>query len=288
MSSRQPKVILIGDTSLKSNHFGCQLVCQTFREQFSRVGLHLTASLPYDYLSINDIHTYLNSADLIVINGEGSIHGNRYENIIELSSRYPTALVNTVYQNNKPYKGLNDLLYISARESLSAQEIMSHGANCSVVPDLLFASSLLNSYIPNTKPFRAHGTTDNAKKLTKRIGLFSVRYRRGNSPKQAITADYLKYLCEHKTLTIGRFHAAIAASVLGIPFSTWDSNTWKLKGLMRDMGVSHLHFTSREAAILATPKNVDPKITQFSKEAKYKIEEMFDNLVLIVNNSSNS
>ena len=281
MESAYPKVVLIGDTSIKSNHFGCQLVCQTFREQFSRVKLNLVASLPYDFRSIHNAQSHLESADLIVINGEGSFHGNRYEEIIELASQFPTALVNAVYQNNKPYKGLSDLLYISARESLSANEVISHGSHCNIVPDLLFASSFLNSFTPNTKPSKKTGTTDNAKKITKQIGPFSFRYRWGKSPKQAIAADYLNHLSEHQSLTIGRFHAAISACVLGIPFSTWDSNTWKLQGLMSDMGVPHLHFTSLEEAVQATPTEVDPKVTLFAADAKLRIEKMFDTLALI-------
>lgn len=285
MEPAYPKVVLIGDTSLTSKHFGCQFVCQTFREQFSRVGLNLIASLPYNFHSTQNSQSYLESADLIVINGEGSLHGNRFEEVIELASKFPTALVNTVYQNNRPYKGLSDLLYISARESLSANEIISHGSNCHVVPDLLFASSLLNSFIPANKPFKNMGTTDNARKITKRIGPFTFRYRRGKSPKQAIATDYLNHLCEHHSLTIGRFHAAISASVLGIPFSTWDSNTWKLQGLMSDMGVPHLHFASLEEAVQATPTKVDPKITLFAADAKLKIENMFDTLALIAKKS---
>lgn len=287
METAYPKIVLIGDTSIKSNHFGCKLVCQTFREQFSRVRLNLVASLPYDFRSIHNYQSYLESADLIVINGEGSFHGNRYEEIIELASKFPTALVNTVYQNNKPYKGLDDLLYISARESLSANEIISHGSVCDVVPDLLFASSFLNSFIPSSRPFRKTGTTDNAKKIIKRIGPLSIRYRRGKSPKQAIAADYLNYLSEHESLTIGRFHAAISASVLGIPFSTWDSNTWKLQGLMSDMGVPHLHFSSLEEAAQATPTEIDPKITLFAENAKLRIEKMFDTLAHIASKTEN-
>lgn len=276
----KPRVVLIGDTSLNSPHFGCQLVGQTFREQLTRCGLHLVASLPYDHERYAKAANLLDSADLVIINGEGSIHHGRFHELIKLASRYPAALVNAVYQENPVWPELKDFLYIATRESLSAQEIRSQQVECHVVPDVLFASALLNSFVCQS-PVRALGVTDNARKTTYRLGPFQLRLRIGRSPKQKLVSDYLNYLCEHQTLCIGRFHAAIAASVMGIPFSTWDSNTWKMKGLMQDMGIAHLHFATRQEAIAAVPDSLDPKITAFVAEAKQRIEAMFDQLALI-------
>jgi len=276
------KVVFIGDTSLGSPHFGCQLVGQTFREQFSRTGLHLIASLPYDFYNFPGVKKILKEADLIVINGEGSIHHGRYHHLIELASEYPCALVNCVYQENPVWPELKEFLYISARESLSANEIHSQGINCHVVPDVLFASSLLNSFVCK-EATKEYGVTDSAQKTIYQLGPFKLRLRLGLSPKQKMVADYLNFLCLHKSLCIGRFHAAIAASVLGIPFSTWDSNTWKMRGLMHDMGLSHLHFNNRSEAMDSIPSEFDPKISLFVEQAQHKIETMFDTLASIAN-----
>ena len=273
----KPKVVFIGDTSLNSPHFGCQLVGQTFREQFSRIGLQLIATLPYDFSDYPGISEILKGADLLVINGEGSIHHGRYHHLIALASEYPCALVNCVYQENPVWPELQKFLYISTRESLSANEIRSQGVGCHVVPDVLFASSLLNSFVCQGAS-KAHGVTDSAQKTIYKFGPFKLRLRVGRSPKQKMVADYLKFLCQYKSLCIGRFHAAIAASVLGIPFSTWDSNTWKMRGLMEDMGLSHLHFNNRKEAMVAIPSEFDPKINVFVEQAKQKIETMFDTL----------
>ena len=273
----RPKVVFIGDTSLGSPHFGCQLVGQTFREQFSRTGLELIASLPYDFYKFQGINKILEDANLLVINGEGSIHHGRFHHLIRLASEYPSALVNCVYQENPEWPELKDFLYISTRESYSAQEINSQGVECHVVPDVLFASALLNSFVCKeaTKDF---GFTDNAQKMLYQFGPIKLRLRLGQSPKKKIVSEYLDFLCQHKTLCIGRFHAAIAASVLGIPFSTWDSNTWKMRGLMQDMGLSHLHFNNRKEAMAAIPSEFDPNISVFVEQAKQKIETMFDTL----------
>ena len=273
----KPKVVFIGDTSLNSPHFGCQLVGQTFREQFSRTGLQLIASLPYDFSNLPGASETLKDADLLVINGEGSIHHGRYHHLIQLASKYPCALVNCVYQENPVWPELKEFLYISARESLSANEIRSQDIDCHVVPDVLFASSLLNSFVCQGAT-KDYGVTDSAQKTSYHFGPFKLRLRLGLSPKQKMIADYLNFLCLHKSLCIGRFHAAIAASVLGIPFSTWDSNTWKMRGLMQDMGLPHLHFANRKEAMAAIPQEFDPKISVFVEQAKQKIETMFDTL----------
>lgn len=270
----------MGDTSLNSPHFGCQLVGQTFREQFSRAGLDLIATLPYNFSQFPGAAENLKEADLLVINGEGSIHHGRYHHLIKLASDYPCALVNCVYQENPVWTELRNFLYISARESLSANEIHSQGVECQVVPDVLFASFLLNSFVCK-EAIKDLGITDSAQKTNYQFGPFNLRLRLGRSPKQKMVADYLNFLCQHKRLCIGRFHAAIAASVLGIPFSTWDSNTWKMRGLMQDMGLSHLHFTSREEAMKAVPFEFDPKISYFVEQAKQNIETMFDTLASI-------
>ncbi len=283
--NNKPKVVLIGDTSLNSPHFGCQLVGQTFREQFSRCGLDLIASLPFDYEHFPVIPEALEQADLVVINGEGSIHHGRYHELVKLASSYPAALVNCVYQENPVWPELKDFIYISTRESLSANEIRAQGVQCEVVPDVLFASSLLNSFVCQGA-VNDVGITDNAQKITYRLGPFKLRLRPGQSPKQKTVADYLKFLCQHKRLCIGRFHAAIAASVLKIPLSTWDSNTWKMRGLMQDMGVSHLHFSDRKAAIDAIPLAFDPKIEAFTQQARRKIESMFDALTVIAQHNA--
>lgn len=276
----RPRVVLIGDTSLDSPHFGCQLVGQTFREQFARAGLELYASLPYDYDRFPQWPELFEAADLLVINGEGSIHHGRFGYLIELAARYPAALVNCVYQENPAWPALSSLRYIAARESLSGEEVRSQGVSCRVVPDVIFASAQLRSFV-RPAPSEECGITDNARKTTYRLGPIKLRLRPGYSPKQPVIADYLRYLCRYRRLCIGRFHAAIAASVLGIPFSTWDSNTWKLKGLMQDMGVPHLHFAEYAAARTHVPTELDHRITAFASQAQARVEAMFDDLAAI-------
>lgn len=278
---RQARVVFIGDTSLRTPHFGCQLVGQTFREQFARAGVELLASLPTNLESAPGWRRCLDEADLVVINGEGSIHHGRFQNLIDLAGDYPCALVNCVYQDNPANPNLQKFKWISARESMSATALQEHCAKVELVPDVLFASSFLRSFVPLASGLKDFGYTDCAEKLVKRLGPIRLCYRPGFSPKTKVVGDYLNFLASHKRMAIGRFHAVICCSVMGIPFSSWDSNTWKTEGLMSDMGVPQLHFASRDEALANAPETFPEEIDRFKIEARQQIESMFDQLAEI-------
>ncbi|QDU36900.1 Polysaccharide pyruvyl transferase [Maioricimonas rarisocia] len=278
--SRVPNVVLVGDRSLDMSHFGCQLVGATFREQFARTGLNLTACLPISPKRFEAATPLLDQADLVVINGEGSTHNGRLQDVFRMATRWPCVLLNCVYQNNPPTDELKHFRLITARESLSAEAIREHGADCKVVPDVIFASSLLHSYV-RPEPVRELGITDSARKVEYGFGPFRVRLRPGLRPKTSTVAEYLNKLCEHRRLCIGRFHAAVVASILGIPFSTWESNTWKISGLMRDMGLSELHFESRDEAYRNVPQEFDPRAASFARNARAAVHRLFDDVAAI-------
>jgi len=280
MTSR-PKVVYVGDVSLRTPHFGCQLVGQAFREQFARVGLELLYTLPARLETVANWRHYLERADLVVINGEGSIHHGRFQNLIDLAGDYPCALVNCVYQDNPVNPNLKKFKWISARESMSASVIREQGGSVKVVPDVLFASSFLRSFVPSVPASKDFGFTDCAEKVVKRLGPIRLRYRPGFSPKTKVVGDYLNFLASHKRMAIGRFHAVVCCSVMGTPFSSWDSNTWKTKGLMHDMGVPQLHFGSRDEALANIPSSFSEGIAQFRAEARDRIVRMFDCLAEI-------
>jgi hypothetical protein len=275
----KPTVAFINDTSINLPHFGCQLVCQTFREQFARTGLELKVTLGRNF-NPDDHAEALSSVDLLVINGEGSLHHDRHRHLIDLAERYPAVLMNCVYQDNSPHPGLSKFLYISARESASAAAITEAGGHAVVVPDALFASSFLRSF-QKPAPTDELGETDNVVRQYFHLGPLKIRRKIGFSTRCPTVAGYLEKLCSYRRLCIGRFHAAIAASVLEIPFSTWDSNTWKTRALMSDMGVPHLHFSNRTAALAAVPGEFPVEIRKFASEAPARIEAAFDRIARI-------
>lgn len=259
------KIVLINDTSLFNTHFGCQLVGQTIREQCARVGLTIIASFPLKF-DVNLVRPWLKRADLVIINGEGSIHHGRNTQLLKLANDYPAALINCVFQENGPQQSLRNFRYISARESLSAEEIARQGVNCEVVPDLIFASTLLGSIVA-AEPNLSLGITDNV-----------INPLSGFSPKSDLVYDTLLKFKRCERICAGRFHAAIAAAVMGIPFSTWDSNTWKTYGMMQDIGIEHLHFSNLADAVSSVPSTMDPQVKPFVLSARKRIRLMFNQL----------
>ncbi|QEG24091.1 polysaccharide pyruvyl transferase family protein [Mariniblastus fucicola] len=268
-----PSVVLINDTSLYAPHFGCQLVGQTIREQLARTGTALIAAFPRK-LNMSIARPYLDRADLVIINAEGTFHHGRHTELLDLARRWPCALINGVFQDNGDLPILEQFEYISMRESLSAAEVRSQGVLCKRIPDLLFASSMLRS-VPNLDRDMELGITDNV--LNKMSGF---------SPNGELAYESLKKIARCQKLCAGRFHAAIAAAVLRVPFSTWDSNTWKTRGLMQDIGLPQLHFQSQTEAIRNVPEIFDQKIDRFVESAQSKIETMFDTLSNIAKRNS--
>ena len=270
MSTNQPvKVVLVNDTSLENTHFGCQLVGQTIREQLCRANAELIAAFPLNFKPAF-ARPYFRQADLVLINGEGSIHHGKNLHLLHLADEYPSALINCIYQENGFQPSLKNFLYISARESLSAEEIRKQGIACDITPDLLFGSSMLRA-TPRTRQNQELGITDNV-----------VNPASGFSPKAPLAYDILSNMVRCKRIVAGRFHAAVAACVMGIPFSTWDSNTWKTRGLMQDIGIEHLHFETQQGAIANVPDELDPRIPEYTLKARGRIEKTFEQLLATV------
>jgi hypothetical protein len=257
------QVVLVNDTSMHNAHFGTQLVGQTFREQLSRVGCDLIGAIGLDAAGHRDL---LERADLVIINGEGSIHHGRNLPILELAEHYPCVLVNCVWQDNPPLPALHAMKLVTVRESLSGARLDEQGVPYRIVPDVSFASMLLRAH-QRQGPTEDIGLTDN------------VRARdSGFSPFTDNPHRYLREMGRFARLCVGRFHAAVAASVLGIPFSTWPSNTHKTEGMMHDMGVLHLHAATQDEAAAICPRAVDPKVTRYAAEAHAKVLELFDEI----------
>lgn len=276
---KKPTVALINDTSIYQSHFGCRLVCQTFREQFARTGLELKISLKRDF-NLADYQKKLETIDLVIINGEGSIHHGKHRHLVDLAGKFPSVLMNCVYQENPPYPELAKFLFISARESASTAAVNAAGGACITVPDAMFASSFLRSF-QKLVPTEDLGVTDNVLRQYVSVGPLKVRRNIGFTTRYPTVSGYLNKLCSYRRLCIGRFHAAVASSVLEIPYSTWDSNTWKTEAMMKDMGVPHLHFDSYKEAKENVPTNFPEEIRRFAAEAKDRVESAFDQVAEI-------
>lgn len=255
------KVVILNDT--RGNHFGCELVMQAYHEQLGRVGVEVLKTFPLRTF-IFDIPK---ETDLVIVNGEGSLHKGRYPCLVDIADEYPSVLLNTVWQNNPKYSSLYNFKYIAVRESSSYNALPPNLSNVEIVPDLSFSSTYLRN-LRKLPPYKDLGFTDN---------VIGKNYDDEISALRPVN-EFLSKICEYKRLCIGRFHGVVAASILQIPFSTWPSNTHKIEAMLTDMQVPHLHFETRDEALKNVPLVFDDKISSYVRKAQCKIDRMFENL----------
>lgn len=138
--------VLLNDTRADKHH-GCTAVMNASSELARKHGIERMATVPSrtDWRTCGATRAKLEAADLIMVNGEGTIHHDRPAGrlLLEISqwardARKPCALINTTWAENGAE--LVDLArgfdLISVRESESKAELNQQGVDCRVVPDL--------------------------------------------------------------------------------------------------------------------------------------------------------
>ena len=255
------KVTILNDTCGK--HFGCELVMQTYRDQLERVGIEVVNTVPMKTRNI----VIPKEADLVIVNGEGSLHRGQHKQLIDIAAKYPAILLNSIWQDNPQYSALYKFKYISVRESFSYKQLPPNLTNVEIVPDISFTSKFLNSFQKPASVFDM-GATDNVTEKGKGDGFSALQ------PAN----EFIPQLCQYNKLCIGRFHAVVAAAVLQIPFSVWQSNSHKMIGMLTDMGVPQLHFNNKVQAMANVPVEFDERIAEYVVGAQQKIDRMFENI----------
>jgi hypothetical protein len=256
------KVALINDTS-DNGHFGCRLVRQAYDELLAARGAELIGT---QYRKEPIDLGLLEAADLVIVNGEGCTHHNNYTWLYDIPgfSDTPAVLLNCVWEANDDFgQALSNFKTVTVRESLSAADMLeTSGIVAEVVPDVIFS---MNSRYrqPRTEPM----VTDS-----------SNRSYKGWTHK-AKDPDFLRRLSRSSSVVSGRYHAVCLAAMLEIPFSAYNGNTHKIKGIMKDMGLSHLYAEKAEHAIRLCPEEVQEKATEYARDAKDKVNDLFDRIL---------
>lgn len=242
------KIAIVNDTS-GFNHFGCDLVMSVYRKQFKARGVDVIGTIPTGA----DWQQYKHSlmkADLIVVNGEGSIHHGNHRRLIDIAGEFPSVLVNAVYQDMPENDNLGKFEYISVRESFSAKEV-----DAEIVPDLMFASGI-----------------ERPEPVGDRVVIDSICRSYGISPHNP---KLLEIIGRAREMVTGRFHGACLALLWGMPFSAYPSNTHKTLGMMTDAGCEHLYFETQAEAM----ENVQAfDGSEYVQSARQKINQMFDKI----------
>jgi len=139
-------VFIINDTA-PEHHHGCSVVMQNICRALEQRNLRVVGRCPVGQnwqqpRYLNNMH----EADLVIVNGEGSIHHNRpyaqrlLEAGIYCRERGQTVVcINTVWQANDQLTTLVDhfdAFYV--RDSFSQQELAAAGKNVDWCPDMTF------------------------------------------------------------------------------------------------------------------------------------------------------
>lgn len=143
---RSWKVILLNDTSIE-NHHGCRRVVDTIRQCLAARGLEIIGSAPArkPWHTARELVHDMRWADLILINGEGTLHhgsalGANLLSVVDHPARggTPVALINTVYQENPAEWGkwMMKMSLVAARDRRSRLEIERARVKAEFVPDL--------------------------------------------------------------------------------------------------------------------------------------------------------
>lgn len=247
-----------GSATTGGGHFGCEMVMEVIYSLLHANGHEIVQRVGSDETSFK----LDSSADLVLVNGEGSLHHGRRRELIEVAKQAPSILVNTVWQDN-PTEGLEHFRYISVREGMSH---LALGGCGDVIPDVIFANARLKTY-KGTEKTTEQATTDNV-------------LSQGDGDILAIQPAHivLDQLSRCNRVVCGRFHAAACCMALGIPFSAWPSNTHKTFGMMVDAGIHKHYYNSREKAITFCPAEVGVGVEQYVQNAISSIHRLFGRL----------
>lgn len=144
--SKSVRAVLLNDTRVDRHH-GCTTVVETIDRLAIAHGICITARAPahVDWRQDLSVTKAIESADLLIVNGEGTIHHDRPAGFFLMAAgEYArqrgkrAVLINATWQANSPALseklGCFDL--IAVRENKSAAQIRSTGFDCRVVPDL--------------------------------------------------------------------------------------------------------------------------------------------------------
>jgi hypothetical protein len=255
------KVVIYNDTEngFGRTHFGTQLVANAWRQLLPEYGMNLIGTVPLDDCIAREVdHDLLAQADLVIVNGEGSLHHGRRQDLVRIGELYPAALVNTVYDSNPPARAyLKAFRYIAARESCSRDALAAEGVEVDLVPDVALASRLLDTYSE-----KHWGRTQ-----------VLVDHFDGVVTLQDFSI-VLPAIAGAKSVATGSFHAALVAMAYGKKVTLWGSNSHKMEGLAQDAGL--VIHPSKELALAAEPMQFQTSL--YLMEAAGAIEAMMEKL----------
>ncbi|OYW55116.1 MAG: hypothetical protein B7Y80_10175 [Hyphomicrobium sp. 32-62-53] len=143
--------VLLNDT-VHDRHHGCTLVGRTIDRLAAANGIQIIGRSPvhHDWRSHQKLLKVMETADLILINAEGTIHHDRPAGRLLLEAGawakergIPSALINMTWEKNSAQsaKLLQAFSLVAVREGASYRELVAHGYSPLQAPDLALYSA---------------------------------------------------------------------------------------------------------------------------------------------------
>lgn len=280
------KAIIINDTS-NEKHVGSFTVIKMLKFLCKKYGIEVIKTVTRREITddIIKVKNTLYKGNIVIVNGEGSLHDSPlwfYKLLEILPEKHKNFLINSLWE--KMYFGNSDRLnkfdLISVRESKSYKELTKiKKDNVIITPDLIFYLSYsginkigyTDSVLPSLK--------ESLKKQQNYIPLSYV----SDFPNIETHIQWLKTLDLHIT---GRFHGVCLSAIANTPFLAFPSNSHKIESILNDMDCSELLITSFEDITKdkkEKAKELIHKAHLYSKEAKGKIELLFETIIKKIN-----
>ncbi len=290
--SMSTTAVILNDTSTRYHH-GCTRVMRLLTQGLERHGLTVIGRSParHDWARDPDFLARMRAAQVIVINGEGTLHHGRPAGAALLGvtdhparGTTPVALVNALWQDNPPdwNAALGRCALIAARDSASAEAMArASGAPVRWLPDLSLSAPA------DTAPRSRAGVIvgDSVKPGPRRVlggaaarlpgalllptktltapiwrlaparaALARAWFGRLGLPPMQMPKDeagYLDRIAGARLHITGRFHAVCLSMLVETPFLALSSNASKIERLLRDAGLGPDRLVAAEA--LARP-----------------------------------
>lgn len=277
------RVLVVNDTRVDQHH-GCQAVMGTISSLLRRNNMEVALFWPAHtgWQGDTAFENRLADVDLVLINGEGTIHHDRLagRQLLELGARaraegIPVALINVGWEANGPdlVSLLDDFDLVAARDSRSAKRMRAGGATVQVVPDLSLWFARAQGIIPHRSGPRAGiGVTDNVERF-KALALERLRSDCGGQLVSIVHGDpgpvgWIRFLREGVALSRDLRHPARLSALLRLRHRLWWRGSADIQRFLTGLGTLKLLVSGRFHACTLALAAGTPLIAQASNTDK--------------------
>lgn len=240
------KAMLINDTTWEK-HIGCESVTESIIQQCKKRNIdvvyrHCRGDVIHETKAIKE---NMNNVDIILVNGEGSLHHSPqwFSDLLKILPNNKTCfLINTIWDKmfvDIPL--LDKFKLISVRESRSYYELLkvyNKPEKISIVPDLIFGLNIQNKDIKQTikTGFGDSVLYSLREHLSTLPNYFPLHYE--DNPIDA--QNYVDWLKSLNFYVTGRFHGICLSIIAETKFFAFPSNSHKIEGILADLRCEEL------------------------------------------------